>query len=162
VLIIGTDHAPTCFWSAPGYTNAHLRAVLNRFQPTMIGIESNPVWMARGIVNRVTYEAQVAMDWAAKDQVPVYGVDWAKLEDLAEMNRLGLKRAREADSQPPSMAQLREEARQVAASLTPFRAELARHPDDFFIWLNTQGAEQRGRQALERLNKSTGPEAKYL
>jgi hypothetical protein len=75
VLIIGTNHAPTCFLSAPGYTNAHLRVVLNNFKPTMIGIESNPAWMARGIVNRVTYEAQVAIDWAAKDQIPVYGLD---------------------------------------------------------------------------------------
>lgn len=162
VLIIGTDHAPTCFWAAPGYTNAHLRAVLDRFKPTMIGIESNPAWMARGIVNRVTYEAQVAMDWAAKDQVPVYGVDWAKFEGLAEANRLGLKRARDADPQPQSVTQLRDEARQVASYLAPFRAEYARHPDDLFLWLNTQGAEQRGRQDVERLGKSTGPEAQYL
>ncbi len=49
VLTIGTDHAPTCFLSAPGYTNGHLRVVLNNFKPTMIDIESNPVWMARGI-----------------------------------------------------------------------------------------------------------------
>ena len=162
VLIIGTDYAPTCFWSAPGYTNAHLRAVLTTFKPTMLGIESNPAWMARGIVNRVTYEAEVAMDWAAKDHVPVYGVDWAKLEDLAEMNRLGLKRVRETDPRPQSVTQLREEARQVAASLKPFWAELAKHPNDLFLWLNTQGAEQRGRQDVERLSKSTGPEAKYL
>lgn len=162
VLIIGTDHAPTCFWSAPGYTNAHLRAVLNAFKPTMIGIESSPAWMARGIVNRVTYEAQVAIDWAAKDHVPVYGVDWAKLEDLAEMNRRGLRRVREADPPPPTVAELRDEARQVAASLKPFWAELAKHPNDLFRWLNTQGAEQRGKQDAERLRGSTGPEAKYL
>lgn len=162
VLIVGTDHAPTCFLSGPGYTNAHLRVVLKNFRPTMIGIESNPIWMSRGIINRVTYEAQVAIDWAAKDQIPVYGLDWAKLEDLAEMNRKGLKGAREADPLPRSITQLRDEAQQVAASLKPFRADFAKHPEDFFLWLNTVGAEERGTQRAELLRKSTGPGTDYL
>ncbi len=162
VLVIGTDHSPTCFLSAPGYTNAHLRIVLDNFKPTMIGIESNPAWMARGIVNRVTYESQVAIDWAAKDQIPVYGLDWAKLEDLAETNRIGLKRAREDDPPPKSVRQLGEEARKLASSLKPFFADFARHPKDLFRWLNTNGSEEKGVRRAELLKKSTGPEMKYL
>ncbi len=162
VLIIGTDHAPTCFLWAPGYTNGHLRVVLNNFKPTMIGVESNPVWMARGIVNRVSYESQVAIDWAAKDQVPVYGLDWAKLEDLAEMNRAGLKRARDIGAPPQSVSQLGQEARKLAAALKPLLAEYARHPKDFFRWMNTDGSEEKGAQRAQLLQKSTGPETKYL
>ena len=162
VLIIGTDHAPTCFFSAPGYTNAHLRVVLNNFKPTMLGVESNPVWMARGIVNRVTYEAQVGIDWAARDGIPVYGLDWAKPEDLAEMSRLGLKRVREADPPPQSVKELGAEARKLAGSLRQFRELIAKHRDDFFLWLNTAGSEERGREYAELLQKNTGPAVKYV
>jgi hypothetical protein len=150
-------------WSGnPGARHQYFRVVLNHFKPTMIGTESSPVWMARGIVNRVTYEAQVAIDWAAKDHVPVYGLDWEKLEDLAETNRQGLKRAREVDPPAQSIRQLNEEARKVAASLKQFWAELARHPNDLFLWLNTQGSEESGLQRAELLRKSSGPETKYL
>lgn len=156
VLIIGTTHAPECFLAAPGYSNAHLRAMLNRFRPTMIGVESNPVWMARGILNRVTYEAQVAVNWAARDHVPAYGLDWAPLESLADANRAGLKRARDADPPPQSMEQRRGQAAQTRGALKEFYSTYAQHPGDLFRWLNMEGAEARGR-ADEELRLKGSP-----
>jgi len=162
VLIIGADHAPTCFLSAPGYTNGHIRVVLNHFRPTMVGIESNPVWMSRGILNRVTYEAQVVVDWAAKEKIPVYGLDWANLEQLAEANKRGLKFARQPDPPAPGLRELGDQARRAAASQKPFFDALAKHPTDLFNWLNTSGSEERGVQRAERLRKGAGPEVESL
>jgi hypothetical protein len=142
VLIIGTDHAPTCFFTAPGYTNSHIRVALQKFQPTMIGVESNPLWFSRGILNRVTYESQVGVSWAVKHNIPVYGVDWQKLEDLAESSRRGLKLARQPAPQPRTLKQLRQEAIQIAKYAGLSRTSIVEHPSDLFRWLNTEGAEQ--------------------
>lgn len=76
VCIVGVQHAPGLFWSellSPG----HVRMVLKAFDPTAVGIETNPEWHAKGVHYRQTFEAfGVVEPWAVGRCRPVFPVDW--------------------------------------------------------------------------------------
>lgn len=76
ILLVGVYHAPEQFWGER-LSPAHVRAALEAFKPEVVGVESNPEWFARGRFYLATYEAQnVAVPWARRRGVPVYGIDW--------------------------------------------------------------------------------------
>src|SRR5687767_13724415 len=100
-MLVGVYHAPSQFWSEK-FSPAHIRSALQAFNPEVVGVESNPEWFAKGLYYLATYEAQnVAVPWARRRKVPVYGIDWIgdlQETDYAERQRLEQVRRVRADA----------------------------------------------------------------
>jgi hypothetical protein len=101
IMLVGVYHAPGQFWSEK-LSPAHVRSALETFKPQVVGVESNPEWFAKGRFYLSTYEAQnVAVPWAARHKVPVYGIDWIGDllgTDYAEQQRVEQVRRVRADA----------------------------------------------------------------
>lgn len=144
VLVIGSMHAPQAFLVEPGYAPAHIRAALEKFRPTMVGVESNPLWFSHGIFSNVMYEAQhTAVPWAVEHGIPVFGIDWQDVEILESLARRGLeqRRAWRPDT-AGTLAARHEEARRLAARIEAEYATVdgdstPAHLLERFVWLNS-------------------------
>lgn len=144
VLVIGSLHAPPAFFLEPGYTPAHVRAALEKYQPTIVGVESNPLWFSHGMFADVTYEAQyTAVPWAVERGIPVYGIDWQNIEALGQWAKRGLEihRAWRPDS-AGTLASFRERAQRLAgwidAILDSVEGDPQKlHRDEIFAWYNS-------------------------
>lgn len=144
VLVIGTVHAPPSLLSDL-FTPAHVRATLEKFRPTAVGVEAMPEWLAAGVFFPVTYEAQeVAVPWAEEHSVPVYGIDWQEPQ---------VARADQTPSvaSPQSIQELLRRARATASSLLQQTQSPQRN---LFGWINGRV----GRRAIGRWYHP-GPEA---
>ena len=116
VLVIGAAHSDLL--RSPHFSPAHIRAALNVAEPTLVGVEANPIWFANGVCFPGTYECQgIAIPWATERHIPVYGIDWQDYDRMVrdvEEGRLasGVSEAAEA----VTLAALREEARSELAA----------------------------------------------
>lgn len=153
VLIIGSMHAPHAFFVEPGYTPAHIWATLDKFRPTMVGVESNPLWFSHGIFSGNTYEAQyTAVPWAVEHGVPVFGIDWQDVEGLASLARRGLEQRRAWSPDSARTLPVRhEQARRLAARIEGNYATVEGDPgnvhlQDRFLWYNSAGYAETTRE----------------
>ena len=162
VLVIGSPgHAPRAFFLDPGYTPAHIRAALEKYAPTIVGVESNPLWFSHGIFSGVTYEAQyTAVPWAVEHGVPVFGIDWQNVEAIGESYRRGLEVARvwHPDS-AGTLAERHETARRLAAWVEPSLNTVEGDPDtvhmkDLFNWYNSVAFAETTREWWESEGKT--------
>lgn len=131
VIVIGAAHSGLL--RLREFSPAHIRAALARSAPTMVGVESNPVWFASDLFFSVTYECQgVAIPWAVEKNLPVYGVDWQDYDEIlrdAERRRRALGEGTEAS--------VTKEALRKAGRTDCVRRKAA--PTTFDAW-NTPGA----------------------
>lgn len=164
VLVIGSMHAPQAFFVEPGYTPAHIRAALDKFRPTLVGVESNPLWFSHGIFSGVTYEAQyTAVPWAVEHGVPVFGIDWQDVDALVSFAGRGLeqRRAWRPDT-TRTLAVRHEQARGLAAGI---EADLATvegdrdnaHLGDRFLWYNSVAYAETRREWWETEGRTGRP-----
>lgn len=142
VFVIGTVHAPRGLLLDSAYSAAHVRVALDRFRPTIIGIEATPLAHAWGLYQYATWEIQhVVMPWAATRRVPMYGIDWQNLDDGAVRRRLAS--LRESDTlSPTTLADRQRDARRVAAIVDQMLAGDFADPDrrhwhEWFHWINS-------------------------
>jgi hypothetical protein len=170
VFVIGMIHAPAAFLLEPSYSPAHVRATLERFQPTAIGVEASPLWSARGISLAATWEIDhLVAPWAAARGIAVHGIDWVAEEDLASRARRRLASAREALARPArSLAERRRQADALAATIASqltddFADPDRRHAGEWFRWINSgaRSAAPAVREFWEEngRNDPAGPEA---
>jgi len=153
VFVIGTVHAPRGLLLDSAYSAAHLRVALERFQPTMIGVEATPLAHAWGLYQYATWEIQhVITPWAVARRVPVYGIDWQNIDDAGVRRRLAS--LRQSDTQPPPpLAERQREAQRVAALVDQMLAgDFAdpehRHWHEWFLWINS-GARNEAAPVVE-------------
>lgn len=144
VFVIGTVHAPRGLLLDSSYSAAHLRGALERFQPSLIGVEASPLAHSWGLTRYATWEIDhVVAPWASAHGVPVFGVDWEDLEAAASFTRRWLASLRASDTQPPrSLAEAHAEAVRVAAQIERLlRGDAAdpdnRHRHEWFAWINS-------------------------
>lgn len=163
VLVIGSLHAPGAFLYGPAYTPAHIRVALTKFRPTMVGVESNPLWFSHNIFDDSTYEAQfTAVPWAVEHNIPVHGVDWVNVEQLANFAQKGMVQAKERNKQEPrTLSQRHKEARELAAMYVPHLEKEPGYPpapyrDALFHWYNSRGYSDAVRGWWESEGR-TGP-----
>ena len=161
VIVIGTVHAPHTFFMEPGYTPAHVRAVLDKFSPTLVGVEINPLWFAHGLFTDVTYELQdTAVPWAVEHGLPVYGIDWQNIEALGAAYKRGLEIARawHPDS-AATLAKRHETARRLAAMIEARLETVEGDPDnlhsnDDFNWYQSVAFAETTREWWESEGRS--------
>lgn len=162
VLVIASLHAPQAFLMEPGYTPAHVRAALNRFTPTVVGVESNPLWFGHGIFSGVTYEAQyTAVPWAVARGVPVFGIDWQDINILSSMARRGLEQRRRWRPDTARTLSVRnDDARRLAAQIERAAATIDGDPGrvhalDAFMWYNSAESGETVREWWESEGKAS-------
>lgn len=75
VVLIGTLHWQHLY--SPDYTFAHLRALLEKIVPDVLGIEKRTDWQSPEELTRVfPSEDAVTLTYAREHGIPVFGVDW--------------------------------------------------------------------------------------
>lgn len=74
VVFIGANHNLT--FLHPGFSPAHLRALLSAVGPAAICLEIPPDWSRAEGIPTYPQEQYAAMTWAERAGVPMYGVDW--------------------------------------------------------------------------------------
>lgn len=162
VFVIGTVHAPRGLLLDSAYSAGHIRAALERFNPTVVGVEATPLDHAWGRYRYATWEIEhVVLPWTQDRQVPVYGIDWQDLDESGI--RRNLARLRSADTaSAPSLATWEQDATAVARiinqSLTgDFADPEHTHWHEWFVWINS-GARNNApalRQWWEQANDDT-------
>lgn len=149
VFVIGTVHAPAGLLLDSSYSAAHIRAALEAFLPTAVGIEAPPFWNAWGVSFEATWEIDhVVVPWARERSVPVFGVDWAPVEGLASRAQGRFRSFSESlSSGPRLLADLREGARQraegvLASRFDEFADPGGLHSHELFDWINSGARNQ--------------------
>jgi hypothetical protein len=146
VLIIAEAHSPACFLLDDAYSPAMLRAVLTKYQPTAIGIESTPLLFAQGIVQPAVYGGKhVALAWAQERDVHVYGINWQRPDDLVSFAKRGLEQAsaRFPKNEPPTLSSKQGSARYIQKLVHSMHAEDLRDAkthagNNLFYWYNSE------------------------
>ncbi|HEX8557041.1 MAG TPA: hypothetical protein VF668_03010 [Pyrinomonadaceae bacterium] len=136
ILLVGVYHAPEQF-RGEKFSPAHIRAALEAFRPEVVGVESNPEWFARGRFYLATYEAQnVAVPWARRHGVPVYGIDW--IGDLGDKDYAGRQRV--------------EQVRRVRADADSARLSPSSYRYGLADWGDLQTPEENAELDFDALN----------
>src|SRR3990172_9539712 len=118
VFVIGTVHAPRGLLLDSAYSAAHLRVALERFQPTMLGVEATPLAHAWGLYQYATWEIEpVVLPWASRRRGPVYGIDWQYLHEPGLRRNLAALRNPGPD-RTATLAGKEQEAKGVARIVT--------------------------------------------
>lgn len=81
VIFIGANHNLT--FLHPGFSPAHLRALLSKIAPAALCLEILPGREREGHIPTYPQEQYAALTWARREGVPVYGVDWTPPETRA-------------------------------------------------------------------------------
>jgi len=80
IVLIATNHV--LMFLHPGYTPAHLRALLTKIEPNAIGIEKLPEWrLNKDAIETFPQELYAVITWAHRRGTAVYGVDCAPKVD---------------------------------------------------------------------------------
>lgn len=116
VIVIGAAHSDLL--RSPHFSPAHIRAALDVAEPTLVGVEANPIWFANGVFFPGTYECQgIAIPWAVERCIPVHGIDWQDYDRMmrdVEEGRLSAGASEAAEA--ATLAALREEAHSELAA----------------------------------------------
>ena len=110
VVFIAANHNLT--FLHPGFTPAHIRALLSKIHPAALCLEVLPDWDRRLGIPSFPQEQYAAMTWAERAGVPVYGVNWAtpEVQALPPIERM---RYVDLVERGPQFEQFREEYRQT-------------------------------------------------
>jgi len=75
VLLIGGAHSYHLI--LPHYAPMHIRSLLAKYQPDILGVENPPKWHRdKKLLSSFLVELYVAMEWGKENNRPVYGIDW--------------------------------------------------------------------------------------
>ena len=85
IVLIAANHA--FLFLHPGYTPAHLRAILTKIEPDAVGIEKLPEWrLNKDAIETFPQELYAVITWAHRRGTAVYGVDCAPKGDPGLVN----------------------------------------------------------------------------
>jgi len=89
VVFIGANHNLT--FLHPGFSPAHVRALLSKIAPAALCLEVPPDWMQTHAIPTFPQEQYAAITWAQREGIPVYGVDWETpaIQELSPIVRMG-------------------------------------------------------------------------
>jgi len=142
VFVLGTVHAPRGLLLDSAYSAGHIRAALDRFKPTVLGVEATPLAHAWGLYQYATWEIEhVVLPWASRRRVPVYGIDWQDLDESGLRRNLAALRNPGPD-RTATLAGKEQEAKGVARIVTQslagdFADPEHRHWHEWFVWINS-------------------------
>jgi len=74
VVFIGTNH--NLAFLHPGFSPAHIRALLSHVDPAALCLELKPDWPRADGIPTFPQEQYAALTWAERTRIPVFGVDW--------------------------------------------------------------------------------------
>lgn len=88
VVFVGFNH--NLAFLHPGFSPAHIRALLSRIRPVAVCLELLPDWETLGDIPTFPQEQYAAITWAREARVPIFGVDFAApgSPDTARMTEL--------------------------------------------------------------------------
>lgn len=122
-----------------GYSPTELRALLRKIAPEAVGVENFPEWQEAGVqFHPGLSEPAVAMSWAARAGVPVYGVKNGDDVPGWQSQAKGLASLRDSSATVRSQAHLNSLRRNLAG-----QARMAFEYDESIAWANSQEGVRR-------------------